>query len=242
MAALPHIRIEHLALERGGRTLFRRLDLTLERGSFVAVVGPSGIGKSSLLAVLSGQQHAEDGRISYSCLQQCTHEPSDYCHRIGIVFQNFRLAPNASLLENTLCGKLGAYPWWRTICGFPRADRERACALLAHLGLARLCHRCVAQVSGGEQQRCAIARALIQDPELLLLDEPVSQLDPGLAEQTLALIRNHARERAITAFCVLHQPDLVRRFADFVLEPEPAQSGSWRLVPASQWPETSPAS
>ena len=144
--------------------------------------------------------------------------------RLGIVFQNFLLIGNGTLLHNVLCGRLGRYPWWRTLAGFSRADRHEAFKTLDGLGLAGHVHRRAFEVSGGEQQRAALARALFQEPEMFLADEPVSNLDPDLTLRVLEILRAQTRQDSRTVVCVLHDQEMVERFADMVitLNPEPA--------------------
>lgn len=228
----PHVVAEDLGLERNGRWLFRGLHFQIPRGKFVAVVGPSGVGKSSLLACLSGLVTPQEGRVWYegaagdTCRRQ---PPAGVQKHIGIVFQNLMLVPNSPVLANVLLGRLGRYPWWRTLFGFSRADRLEAFRLIDDLGLAAYTHRCVGQTSGGEQQRTALARALFQEPDIYLADEPVSNLDAYLTGRVLGRLRQEAAQHQRTVFCVLHNADLVERFADWVLSLDPQAPGGWKL-------------
>jgi phosphonate transport system ATP-binding protein len=124
------------------------------------------------------------------------------------------LINNSSLLKNVLCGRLGRHPWWKTIFHLSRHEKEEAYRILFDLGLGSLIHRWVAEVSGGEQQRTAIARALFQEPEIILADEPVSNLDTYLTGRVLGMLKQQAHLHQRTILCVLHNPDLVGRFAD----------------------------
>jgi len=226
---LPHLSIKGLGLKRNGRWLFRNLNWEVPRGSVVAVVGPSGVGKSSLLNCLAGLTEPTEGDVTFSCNVGCLHKASGYQNRVGIIFQNLLLAQNSSVLRNVLCGRLGRYPWWRTLFRFPRADKKAATLLLADLGLSAYLHRRAADTSGGEQQRAAVARALFQEPELLLADEPVSNLDTHLCGHVLGLLRQEAHQHRRTAFCVLHDPALLERFADYVLSLDPMNPEQWRV-------------
>lgn len=224
-----HLRLRDLGLQRGGRWLFRNLSLTIPRGKFVAIVGPSGVGKTSLLSCLAGMLPASEGAVEYRCLQNCRHQPIDFQKKIGIIFQSFMLTPNNSVLANVLCGRLGRYPWWRTFAGFPSGDKREAALVLEDLGLGRCIRRWVAETSGGEQQRTAIARALFQQPEVFLADEPVSNLDVYLTGRVLGILRQEASVNRRTVLCILHSPELVDRFADVVLSLDPLQPQGWRL-------------
>ncbi len=212
-----HLQVSNLTLERGGRVLVRDLSLAVPRGSFVAVVGASGAGKSTFLESLGGLRDPAAGSITYRCQQQCPHTPEGFRRRIGFVFQQLHLARNATVLNSVLGGALHRLPWWRTLAGFPEAERRRALEWLDALGLGAYAHRLVRQLSGGEQQRVALARALLQQPELILADEPVSHLDAPLAERALAVLKDEVRRSRRTVLCVLHDNPFVERFADSVL-------------------------
>jgi len=218
-----------IGLKRRDRWLFRGMDLEIPRGKFIAVVGPSGAGKTSLLGCLAGSLMPSEGEVVFQCAQGCSHSPPEFRRRLGIVFQNFLLIGNGTLLHNVLCGRLGRYPWWRTLAGFPRSDRTEAFEILNDLGLASHVHRRAAEVSGGEQQRAALARALFQEPEMFLADEPVSNLDPDLTARVLEILRQQARQQSRTVVCVLHDYDLVERFADVVVTLNPDQPERWTV-------------
>ena len=229
-APAAHLGVRGLALARGGRWLFRDMTWAVPRGTFVAVTGPSGAGKSSLLACLAGLLAPDAGAVEYRGASGAAPiAPAAMRARIGLVFQQLMLTPNASVRSNVLCGRLGRYPAWRTALGFPRADRRAAQACLAALRIERHAHRPLAQLSGGEQQRVAVARALFQEPEVLLADEPVAHLDAALAEHVIALLARAARARGCSVVCVLHQPELVRRHADLALALG-AADGAWTLA------------
>ncbi len=225
----PHLRLHGFGLQRGGRWLFRNVELEIPRGKFVAIVGPSGVGKSSFLACLAGMVNPSEGEIHYRCLQNCRHHPFDFQKKIGIIFQSLMLTPNSSVLSNVLCGRLGRYPWWKTLLRFPNGDKSEAWAILQNLGLDGCTRRWVAEISGGEQQRTAIARALFQQPEIFLADEPVSSLDVYLTGRVLGILRQEADVHKRTVLCVLHNPDLVERFADIALSLDPMDPEGWRV-------------
>jgi phosphonate transport system ATP-binding protein len=224
----PHLHIEGLTVERGGRVLVRELNLAVPRGRFVAVIGPSGAGKSTLLEILAGMRPHDPGSITYRCEQQCLHAPCDFRCRIGLVFQQLHLARNSSALQNVLAGSLSRHPWWRTLAGFPSSERAHAHRCLEALHLGNHSHRLIRRLSGGEQQRVAVARALVQEPEMILADEPVSQLDTSLAQRVLTMLKEETRRNARTVLCVLHDLSLVERFADAVLSLTAGHRAGWQ--------------
>lgn len=225
----PHLELRGFGLKRGDRWLVRGLDLVVPRGAFVAVVGPSGVGKSSFLSAVAGLLDPTEGEVVVRCHEGCHHRPLEMQHCTGIVFQQNLLVPNATVLTNTLAGRLGRHSAWRTLFGFPREDRAAAYRILCDLGLAAHVHHWSCQTSGGEQQRTAIARALLQEPDLYLADEPVSSLDAYLTGRVLGLLRQEAHEHRRTVLCVLHSAELVERFADLALSFDPGDPHNWKV-------------
>lgn len=207
-----------LATERGGRLLFEKMTWQLPKGTFLAVTGASGAGKSSFLACLSGLINPKDGTFKLST----TDEKS-----IGFVFQNFRLSTNLSVLKNVLCGKLGEFNWWQTLFSFPKSEHQKAFQILQELGLENLVYRQVRKISGGEQQRTAVARALLQNPEIILADEPTSNLDAVLAKQVLSILRRKCEKENCTVVAVLHDPRMVAEFADYELKIGDEYENGW---------------
>jgi len=173
------------------------------------------------LRILSALENPIEGNISFSCQEGCQQEPDLFQKRMGIIFQNFRLSPTSTLMENVLTGRLSRYPWWRSIFGFPASDQQDARDLLDSLGLAHRTHHWAAEVSGGEQQRTSVARAFFQQPEMILADEPVSQLDPELAIRVLDQLRSFTTKGDASVVCVLHDPAWIECYADYILKIDP---------------------
>lgn len=207
------------ALERyfqRGEMLVRALDgldLTIRRGEFIALVGPSGSGKSTLLNLLGGLDRPSAGELWLNNLplhdatakERTNHRKS----RVGFVFQSFNLLPRLTALENV------AIPL--TLAGIPKAEREeRARSLLARMGLTDRVDHYPLEMSGGEQQRAAIARALIHQPELILADEPTGNLDSATGQTIMNLLRELNEEQGITLVVVTHDQD-VASFADRIV-------------------------
>ncbi len=181
----------------------------LPAGKFLAVTGASGSGKSSLLSCLSGDLQPTNGNIQLNVYDKKS---------IGLVFQNFRLTKNLSVLTNVLCGKLGDYSWWQTLFSFSANDQKKAFEILHKIGLEKLVHQEVRKTSGGEQQRTAVARLLFQNPKIILADEPTSNLDMDLAKKVLSLLKSQCEINNATIITVLHDVRLVELFADYELK------------------------
>ncbi len=214
------VEVQDLSLERGGKVLFKRMSWLLPAGGFMAVTGPSGSGKSSLLACVRGTLRPMSGSVDL-----VNNDPFS----TGTVFQHLGLTGENSVLTNVMCGRLGGLPWWKTLFAFAREDKFRAYETIASLGLAELAHKPVRSISGGEQQRTAIARVLMQDPRLILADEPTSNLDAALAERVLTRFRALTSEQDKTVIAVLHDRSLVDRFADMELSIGPDYENGWML-------------
>lgn len=179
------------------------VDLEVRAGSHVALIGPSGSGKSSLVALLAGQLAPSGGRV-------------ELAGRVARIHQDLRLVPRASALANVLHGALGRVSFAQSL-RFPAGERARAEALLRRVGLGHRLHAPVRTLSGGEAQRVAIARALMQDPDILLADEPVASLDPANAAAIMALLDELRRERGLTLVSVLHDVALAEAHADRII-------------------------
>lgn len=216
----PAVEVADLALRRGGKLLFERMNWQLQPGRFLAVTGESGAGKSTLLACLGGLISPSGGRFSFF---------ANDTRSIGFIFQNLRLTGNLSVLTNVLCGRLGNYDWWRTFFSFNRADRQAAFKILCELGLENLVHRQIRQVSGGEQQRTAVARVLLQSPAVILADEPTSNLDAVSAFRVLSLLRRECSAANRTVVCVMHNAEAVKTFADYELKIGDSYENGWKF-------------
>lgn len=211
------VAVSDLSIIRDGRTLFSSMNWRLSPGEFLAVTGRSGAGKSSLLAAIAGSLTPASGSIDVAA-------PST-----GVVFQDLRLTAELSVLTNVLCGRLGRYEWWRSLAGFSSGDRLAAYNILQTLDIAHLCHRPVRNISGGEQQRTAIARVLFQEPDIILADEPTSNLDNALSHHVLASIRSECRTSGRSAICILHDREFVERYADIELRIDATIGNGWEL-------------
>jgi phosphonate transport system ATP-binding protein len=202
----------------GGVRALAPTSLSFHRGGFTVLLGCSGAGKSTLLRTLNLLQLPTTGAIVAEGLPAAASRADIIRHRrrTGMIFQQHQLIPNRSVLRNVLTGRLGHHGFWGSLA-LPAADRRLALACLDRVGLLHKALQRADQLSGGEQQRVGIARALAQEPRLLLADEPVASLDPARSFQLLTLLREICRESGIATVVSLHQVGLARRFADRVI-------------------------
>ncbi|WP_040795149.1 phosphonate ABC transporter ATP-binding protein [Nocardia higoensis] len=205
--------------ERG--TALGGIDLRISGGEMVGLVGPSGAGKSTLLRMINGFIQPTSGRVTVDGRDPARLRGVELRrHRrdVGMIYQQFQLVDRLTAAENAVSGAAGRVPSWRTLIGsFSLEQRREAVRALERVGLGDRADQRVDTLSGGQQQRVAIARTLVQNPSVVLADEPVASLDPGSSERVLALLQSLARQDGRTVVVSLHQVDLTRRFCDRVV-------------------------
>lgn len=188
----------------GGVTALCGMSLDIPAGSHLCILGASGSGKTTLLGCLANRVAPTAGSVKIT-------------GSVATIHQDLRLVKQRTALQNVLHGAMGRLPLHRTLFRFPREERERAIALLKRVGLSHRIHTRVSRLSGGEQQRVAIARALMQDPAILLADEPVASLDNANARAIMQLLHELRKEHDITLISVLHDCVLAETFADRII-------------------------
>jgi len=183
----------------------------------VFVLGRSGSGKTTLSRLLKGRLEPSSGEIRVLGANPASHDPIEmriFQRKIAMIDQEFFLVPRLSVIENVLNGCLGRVSSMKSLLGlYPKKEWQKAEAILQEVELEGLGNRSVETLSGGQKQRTAIARALMQEAEIILADEPISNLDPGLGEDALKLLVECLERRGVTLICNLHQPALARQFA-----------------------------
>jgi len=206
---------------RAGLPILKDVSLTVEARGVTAIIGPSGTGKSTLVRCINRLVDPTAGSILFMGQDLATLSGRSLRHarrHIGMVFQEYNLVERLSVIENVLCGRLGYLPVWRAwLRRFPARDVERAFTLLDAVGLGELATQRADQLSGGQRQRVGIARALMQEPDLMLADEPTSSLDPKTSVEIMELIARRAGERDIPVIVNIHNVELARRFADRIV-------------------------
>ena len=198
------VEVEGLSLTyRDGCKALDNINLKFEHGRHHVIMGPSGSGKTSLLGCMSGRIAPSTGSVSCYGL-------------IASIHQDLRLVLERSALANVLHGAMGRHSFLQTLIRFPSCERKRAISLLCRVGLCHKVYTPVKLLSGGEKQRVAIARALMQEPKIILADEPIASLDDDSAHQVMSLLSELAAERSLTVVSVLHNLRFAKQYADKV--------------------------
>jgi phosphonate transport system ATP-binding protein len=216
------LRIENLTkVFEDGTVALKDVSFEVEDGQFLAIIGLSGSGKSTLLRCINRLIEPTEGRVVWDEIDITAakgRELRRIRRQIGMIFQQFNLVKRSSVMINVLSGRLGyANPWSSLVHQFSRRDRQRAIQALDRVGIAEKADNRADQLSGGQQQRVAIARALMQEPKLMLADEPVASLDPVLSHSIMQYLELLNRQDGITVLCSLHFLDLVHRYASRVV-------------------------
>ncbi|HEX7394438.1 MAG TPA: phosphonate ABC transporter ATP-binding protein [Anaerolineaceae bacterium] len=211
------LKVENLVkVYPNGTQALKDVSFEVADGEFLAVIGLSGSGKSTLLRCINRLIEPTSGKITWNGID-ITDKNADLRmirRQIGMVFQQFNLVKRSSVLTNVLTGRLGYVSSFQSLLGyFSPEDYKRAMSNLEQVGLSEKAHVRADSLSGGQQQRVGIARALMQEPKLILADEPVASLDPVLAHSILKYLEILNKEHGITVLCSLHFLDLVHRYA-----------------------------
>jgi phosphonate transport system ATP-binding protein len=204
-----------------GDMALKGVDLDVPKGQVMALIGPSGAGKSTLIRCVNrlveptgGQIFIGDQditRLGRSALRRARRQ-------MGMIFQEYALVERLTVMENVLSGRLGYVGFWRSYFRkFPAADMEEAFRLLERVGLDHMVDKRADELSGGQRQRVGICRALIQNPQLLLVDEPTASLDPKTSRQIMRLICELCQERGLAAIINIHDVMLAQMFAQRIV-------------------------
>lgn len=220
----------------------RDISLYIGEGEFVALIGKSGAGKSTLLRAVNGLNTLSSGEIRIAGESVTRARGRALRHlrsRVGMIFQSFNLVGVSTVQRNVIAGRLAHHPAWRGFFGlFPKSDYALVFDALTRVGLETKLHSRADQLSGGQQQRVAIARALVQEPQVLLADEPVASLDPVSTDRVMGDLRNIGEQLGITVVMSLHSVPLARSYAtriiglrdgEVVFDGTPAEASDERL-------------
>ncbi|MEO0867413.1 MAG: phosphonate ABC transporter ATP-binding protein [Cyanobacteria bacterium J06642_11] len=213
------VTLDRVGVTYGEVVALRSVSLQLHRGEFAAVLGMSGAGKSTLLRTINYLRPPTQGRIMADGLGDVSRGKVLRSHRqrTGMIFQHHQLLERQSALKNVLMGRLAYHSFWRSLWPLPQADQRLALTCLQRVGLLEKALTPVKFLSGGQQQRVGIARALAQQPRLLLADEPIASLDPASAHRVMELMRGICQTDGIGALLSLHQVEFAREYCDRII-------------------------
>jgi phosphonate transport system ATP-binding protein len=213
--------IHNLHKSYGAFEALKGVSLDFYPGEFAVVVGPSGAGKSTLIRCINRMIDPSSGEIEFNGVKmESLHGAGLRRQRsmIGMIFQHYNLIGRTNVIKNVLHGRLGHMPFIKSLFGmYPLSDRQRAVDLLEETGLSDQRYKRADDLSGGQMQRVGICRALMQEPKLLLADEPIASLDPKSAEIVMNHLKRMAEQRGICCIVNLHQVDFARRYASRII-------------------------
>ncbi|MEE1107098.1 phosphonate ABC transporter ATP-binding protein [Macrococcoides canis] len=197
------------------------VNLEINKGEFIVIVGLSGAGKSTLLRSINRLHEISSGDISIdgvSVTQAKGNKLLMMRRNIGMIFQSFNLVKRSSVIRNVLSGRVGYHPTWKMVLGlFPKKDKQIALEALDRVNIVEKAYNRADELSGGQQQRVSIARALAQEPKIILADEPVASLDPLTTKQVMDDLKRINQELGITIIVNLHFVDLAREYATRII-------------------------
>ena len=197
------------------------VDLKVEKGQVMALIGPSGAGKSTLIRCINRLEKATSGEIwlnGENIVKMRSRKLRRARRNMGMIFQEYALVERLTVMENVLSGRLGYVGFWRSFLRkFPQADIHAAFGLLDKVGLDTMLNKRADELSGGQRQRVGIARALIQKPDILLVDEPTASLDPKTSRQIMRLITELCEENQLAAIINIHDVALAQMYAERIV-------------------------
>jgi len=217
------LEVRHLdaRYSKSGPQILNDVSFDVESDDFLAIIGPSGAGKSTLIRCINLLVPPTGGTILFNGTHVTSLTGKDLRmlrRDIGMIFQEFNLIDRMSVIDNVLSGRLGYVGNLRALFrSFPKKDIERALQLLNRVGLSEQVDKRADELSGGQRQRVGIARALMQEPKLLLLDEPTSALDPKISREVMGLIKTMAKEFGVPCLCNIHDVKLAMEFCNKII-------------------------
>ena len=215
------LEVKNLRAGYAGREILKGVSFQVDADDFFAIIGPSGAGKSTLIRCVNRLVEPTGGQVLFhgvDLLQLDQARLREARRNIGMIFQEFNLIERLSVMDNVLTGRLGYTGTLRSLMRmFTAEDIRKALALLDRVGLGEYVDKRADRLSGGQRQRVGIARALIQNPRMLLVDEPTSSLDPKISREVMGLIREIAREFHIPVLCNIHDVELATEFCTHVI-------------------------
>ncbi|MUK90319.1 phosphonate ABC transporter ATP-binding protein [Ornithinibacillus sp. L9] len=216
------LKVEELSKLYDGETrVLKNVSFEANAGEFLSVIGPSGAGKSTLLRCINRMVEISGGKVKFDGIDVGAMKKKELRKlrtNIGMIFQHYNLVPRLTVIENVLHGRFGYKSTLQGVLGrFTEEEKERAFFLLQKLGISEHAYKRCDQLSGGQQQRVGICRALIQEPKLILCDEPIASLDPNSSKVIMDYLKTISTELGITCIVNLHQVEVAKEYADRII-------------------------
>ncbi|WNC15464.1 phosphonate ABC transporter ATP-binding protein [Brevibacillus brevis] len=209
------IEIQELTKAFGGNIVLDKVTFSIHNREFLVILGSSGAGKSTLLRCINGLLAPTSGQIRMDGTVYTQKNIRELRRKVGFIFQHYEVIGNLSVMQNVLLGSLGTKSFWNVF--FSREERVKAAEAIELVGLGDKVHVRVDQLSGGQKQRVGIARAVFQNPQVILADEPVASLDPVTSLEILSLLKRIKEEKGTTIVCNLHQLEYARTFGERII-------------------------
>ena len=206
---------------KNGYTALKGIDLDIQEGEFVVIIGPSGAGKSTLIRSVNQLVTPTEGEVIFkgkNLMKASRKELRQHRSKIGMIFQHYNLIDRTNVLKNVLHGKLGQVSLLTSTFGlYSQKDRQEAVNLLKHVGLEEHTYKKASELSGGQMQRVGICRAIMQNPDLILADEPIASLDPKASHKVMAHLKAITESKHLTCIVNLHQVEVAKEFATRII-------------------------
>ncbi len=218
MLEVKDLRIRY---NKSGPEILKGISFSLESDDFLAIIGPSGAGKSTLIRCINRLVEPTSGDVFFegaNITDLNEREMRKVRCKMGMIFQEFNLVERMSVIDNVLSGRLGYTSTIRSLFKmFPKSDIQMALEYLDRVGLSDFVEKRATELSGGQRQRVGIARALMQNPKLLLVDEPTSSLDPKISQEVMSIIKKMSEEENVPVVCNIHDVVLALEFSNKVI-------------------------
>jgi phosphonate transport system ATP-binding protein len=219
--ALLEVKDLRIRYNRSGSDILKGVSIKVNPGDFFAIIGPSGAGKSTLIRCINRLVEPTGGEVilkGENITKMGKRALRKARRDMAMIFQEFNLVERMSVMDNVLSGRLGYIGTFRSILRmYPKKEIRRALELLERVGLSDFVDKRADELSGGQRQRVGIARALIQDPKILLVDEPTSSLDPKIAREVMGMIKTMSEELDVPVLCNIHDVQLALEFSNNVV-------------------------
>lgn len=206
---------------KGGTKALKNVNFSVKEGEFISIIGPSGAGKSTLLRCINRMIEATEGNVIFNNIDVGSIKKKELRSlrtQIGMIFQHYNLVDRLSVIENVLHGRLGYKSTLAGVIGkYTEEEKIQSFKILEKLGLEDQAYKRCDQLSGGQKQRVGIARALVQNPKLILCDEPIASLDPSASKIIMDHLKNINKEMGITCILNLHQVDVALKYSDRII-------------------------